>query len=467
MSIATRPVDEEPERLRRREQRGWMFYDWANSAYATTVIAVFIGPYLNAVAKNAACARQGLGEAACDDARKVPLEFLGITLNHDSWFPYVLGLSILVQVVVLPVTGAIADRSQRKVSMLAIFAYVGSVATLAMYLVHDGRFALGWLLYLVANMAFGASIVVYNSFLVDIAAPAERDRVSARGWALGYLGGGVLLALNLVLYGARDSLGLSEGDAVRLSLASAGAWWAVFTVIPLRALRGRRTRSQGVTERPGSVLRAGFSQLRHTLAEARGYPRTLHFLAAYLVYNDGIQSVIALAAVYAVDELQFEQSTVIVAILLVQFVAFAGALALGRLAARLGATRVILASLALWAVVVMAAFFLPAEQIVPFLLLAAGIGFVLGGSQALSRSLYSQLIPRGREAEYFSLYEISERGTSWLGAVLFATVNQLTGSYRWAIVSLVVFFLAGFLLLARLDVRRGIREAGNVAPDLV
>ena len=441
-----------------------MFYDWANSAYATTVAAVFLGPTLNAMAKQAGCVQRGLDRAACDNAENVPLEFLGVTLSHDSWFPYVLGLSILVQVVVLPITGAVADRSRRKTQILALFAYVGAVATMLMYFVADGRFLLGWLLYLIANMAFGASIVVYNAFLPEISAPDERDRVSAQGWALGYLGGGLLLLANLGLFTAHESLGLSAGHAARISLLSAGLWWALFALIPIRTLRDRR----GAAHLPDAwVVSAGFRQLRHTLSGARAYPRTLLFLAAYLFYNDGIQSVILLTAAYAGEELAIGQGTIIVAILMAQFVAFVGALVLARLARSFGAKRVVLGSLVLWTLVVAAAYFLKEGAIGPFLALAAFIGFVLGGSQALSRSLYSQMIPRGEEAEYFGLYEISERGTSWLGAVTFATVNELTGSYRAAILSLVAFFVVGFVLLAAVDVRRAIVQAGNLPPERV
>jgi MFS transporter, UMF1 family len=441
-----------------------MFYDWANSAYATTVAAVFLGPTLNAMAKQAACAQRKLDDAACDAADNVPLEFLGLTLSYDSWFPYVLGLSILAQVVVLPVTGAVADRSRRKTQMLALFAYTGAVATMLMYFVADGRFLLGWVLYLVANVAFGASIVVYNSFLPEISAPNERDKVSAQGWALGYLGGGLLLLANLGLFAAREFFGLSAGHAARISLLSAGLWWALFTLVPIRRLRHRREASP-LPE--AGALSSGFRQLRHTLRGARAYPRTLLFLAAYLFYNDGIQSVILLTAAYADRELDFRQSTIIVAILMAQFVAFGGALVLGRLALAFGAKRVVLGSLVLWTLVVAVAYFLEEGATNQFFALAALIGFVLGGSQALSRSLYSQMIPRGQEAEYFGLYEISERGTSWLGAVTFATVNEITGSYRAAILSLVAFFVVGFVLLAAVNARRAIVEAGNVPPERV
>ena len=440
----------------RREQRGWYVYDWANSAYQTTVVAVFLGPYLTAVAKHAA----GCGEGPCQ--RTLSLGF-GVEVAAGSYFSYVLALSIVVQVVVLPVTGAIADRSGRKKQILALFAYTGALATMGMYLVEGDRYLLGGALYLVANMAFGASVVVYNAFLPEIATPDERDAASSRGWALGYLGGGLLLLANLALFTVHERLGLTEGHAVRISLLSAGAWWALFTLVPLARLRNR-----GVAAEPGvGVLRSGFRQLRATLRDARLYPMTLAFLMAYLVYNDGIQTVIGLAAVYGHEELGLEQGTLISAILLVQFVAFLGALGMGRLARRYGAKRVVLGSLALWTVVVAAAYGLEAGATGQFFALAGAIGVVLGGSQALSRSLFSQMIPRGREAEYFSLYEISERGTSWLGALIFGLMYQATGSYRQAIISIVVFFVLGFLLLTRVDVRRAVREAGNPQPQVI
>lgn len=449
---------------RRSEQRGWYWYDWANSAYATTVVAVFLGPYLTAVAKNAACGVPVTDENPCanPDAR---LHLLGLAIQPGAYFSYALTASILLQVLVLPVTGAIADRSPFKKEMLAGFAFIGALATMGMYFVQGDRYLLGALLYLIANVSFGASIVVYNGFLPQIATADERDRVSSRGWALGYLGGGLLLLANLVLFSFRGSLGLDAGEAVRISFLSAGAWWALFTLIPLVKLR-RHPPPPGDTV-GGSVVTAGFRQLGHTLRGARAYPQTLAFLIAYLVYNDGIQSVIGLASVYGVEELDLEQSTMISAILLVQFVAFLGALALGALARRFGSKRVILGSLVMWTLTVSVAYFLQSGAAAQFYALAALIGLVLGGSQALSRSLFAQMIPRGQEAEYFGLYEISERGTSWLGALTFGLVFQFSGSYRYAIFSLIAFFVIGFLLLSRVDVRKAIRDAGNEQPEIV
>jgi MFS transporter, UMF1 family len=212
---------------------------------------------------------------------------------------------------------------------------------------------------------------------------------------------------------------------------------------------------------------AGVRQLLDTLRAARAYPQTLLFLAAYLLYNDGIQTVIALAITYGAVELELEQSTLVSASLMVQFVAFLGALLFGALARFFGAKRVVLGSLVLWTFVVTVAYFLEAQDALQFYLLAALIGLVLGGSQALSRSLFSHMIPSGQEAAYFSLYEISERGTSWLGPLVFGLMLQLTGSYRSALTSLVVFFVAGFALLAVVNVRRAIVESGNALPERV
>ena len=446
----------QPGRRRSTEvQRGWYFYDWANSAFATTVVAVFLGPYLTSIAETAACGHSIDATHPCAHAT---VHVLGLPVATGSYYSYVLSLAILLQVVVLPITGAIADRYGHKRFLLGLFAYLGSLATMALYFVTGRAFLLGGVLYLIATVSFSASVVVYNAFLPDISAPADRDDVSARGWALGYLGGGLLLLLNLVLFLKHGALGMSESMAVRVSLTSAGAWWAVFTLIPLRRLRLVAGRADAASP-GGRVLTSGFRQLGGTLREARGYPQTLLFLVAYLFYNDGIQSVIGLSAVYADKELGLGQTSLVAAILMVQFVAFFGALLLGRLAARYGAQRTVLGSLVVWTGVIAVAFFLQAGKPAQFFLLGALIGIVMGGSQALSRSLFSQIIPRGREAEYFGLYEVSERGTSWLGAFTFGIVYQLTGSYRDAIISLVVFFVIGFLLLRRVDLVTAVARA--------
>jgi UMF1 family MFS transporter len=440
-------------RERRREQRGWYFYDWANSVFSSSVITVFLGPYLTTVAKAAADAHGYVHP-------------LGIPVRAGSYFAYAISASVLLSVLVMPLAGAVADRTGRKKPLMGVFAYIGAGATTGMFFLSGDRYLLGGALLVTANVAYAASVVIYNSFLPQIAEPHERDKVSSRGWAFGYAGGSVVLVANLVLFLQHDAFGVSEGMAVRICLASAGLWWGAFTVVPLLRLRERGTAREAGAGESGS-LGQGFRQLAETVKDMRRYPLTLAFLLAYLVYNDGVQTVISQASVYGSEELGLDQSTLIAAILLVQVLAVAGALLLGRLAARYGAQRTVLGSLVAWTVTIGAGYFLPAGEPAWFFVLAAAIGMVLGGSQALSRSLFSHMVPRGKEAEYFSVYEVSDRGTSWLGPLMFGLTYQLTGSYRDAIISLVVFFAAGFVLLARVPVRRAVAAAGNPVPETI
>ncbi len=446
----------------RRERTGWYFYDWAMSAFNTTVTSVFLGPFLTAVTKQAAGCR--LGADTCAGT----VSPLGITIAPGAYFPSVVSLSVILQVVVLPVMGALADRSIRKRRLLATAAFLGAAATIAMVFVTDSRYLLGGALFVLANVAFGAATVVYNSFLPALAAPDDRDRVSSHGWAVGYAGGGLLLLINVVVvtvFGSDDPQ--RALDLARWSIVSAGVWWAAFTLVPLAWLTERPAAEAVSAGQDGNVVLAGFRQVGRTLRGMRAYPLTLFFLGAYLIYNDGIQAVISLAAQYGTEELKLEQSTLVLTILVVQFLAMGGALGLGWVAARIGAWKAVLISLALWSAVLVAAYWLPARAPVGFMLLGAAIGLVLGGSQALSRSLFSQLIPEGKEGEYYGFYEISDKGTSWLGPIVFALVFQLTTSYRFGILSLIAFMVVGGVLLALVPMRRAIVAAGNTPPKLL
>jgi MFS transporter, UMF1 family len=425
-----------------REQRGWYLYDWANSAFVTTVVALFLGPYLTALAK-----------AAADTAGFV--HPLGVRVDARSYWSYAVSLSVILQVLVLPIVGAIADYGSRKKQYLAATAYLGAGAAIAMYWLQGSAYLWGGVLFIVANVSFGGSVVIYNSFLPEIAPPEQRDAVSSRGWGIGYIGGGVLLALNLVLFMNAARLGITEGLAVRINLASAGVWWAVFTIPTLFALRNR-TAHHAVPHgrRPvGAVL----GQLRHTVADIRRYPETVTFLVAYLLYNDAIQAVLALAAQFGNDELKIPVSKLTLAILMVQFVGFFGAVGFQWLAAALDAKRAILVSLVIWTATLIY-IYAAVKTTAEFFLAAAIVAVVMGGSQALSRSLFAQLIPPGKEAEYFSIYEVSDKGTSWLSPLVFGLALQFTRSYRVAILSLIIFFLAGLAVLLRVDVKRGEAE---------
>ena len=426
----------------KREQRGWYMYDWANSTFSSTVITLFLGPYLTALAKAAADA----------NGRIHPL---GIPVEPRSWWGYLVALSVAMQIVVLPVVGTMADFSAHKRRLMGTLAYVGALATVAMFFLQGSAYLAGGILFLIANLAFGASIVVYNSFLPEIAAPQDRDAVSSKGWAIGYLGGGLLLALNLVLFAKSASFGISESMAVRINLASAGVWWAAFTLIPLAAIRKRPAAR---LRKAGEGLLSSFREFLATLQEMRHYPQTLRFLIAYLIYNDAVQAVITLAAQFGNDELKISMADLTMVILMVQFVAFLGSLIFDLVAKWITAKSAVAVSLVIWSGVLVA-MYVSVRDKTQFFIAAAVVAIVLGGTQALSRSLYSQMIPKGREAEYFSVYEISDKGTSWLCPLLFALALQFTGSYRLAILSLITFFIGGLLVLLTVNVPRAAVEA--------
>ncbi len=437
----------------KREITGWMMYDWANSAFSTTVVTALLGPYI-----------QALAEAATE-----PFRIFGTAIEPGAIYPAAVSLSVILQVFFLPLLGTIADYTRLKKRMLLAFAYTGAFATILLFFVRQdmpvvgtrGAVVAGSLLFIIANLAFGAAIVFYNSFLPQIASPDKRDEVSSKGWALGYLGGGLLLLLNLVLLLVMEDTAL----AVRISMASAGVWWLVFTFLypHQRLIQRAPSRVRGDV----NLFTHGIKQILHTFGELwREYPMTLRYLIAYLVYNDGIQTVIVVSAAFAADELGVEAQTILLLVLMIQFVAFGGALLFGKMAARIGAKRSIMISLVIWSAIVIYAYFFLNNQVQLFAM-GAVLALVLGGSQALSRSLFSQMIPPEQEAEYFGFYEISERGTSWLGTFAFALAVQLTGSQRVAIVSLIIFFLLGLFLLSRVDVRRAIVESGNDSSGVV
>ncbi|MCA0293109.1 MAG: MFS transporter [Actinobacteria bacterium] len=462
MTSAPAHVDSPDYAANAKYVRPWYWYDWANSAFVTTIGTVLYGPYITTIAKQAACPGQDT-DLAC----RTNLSLLGIPIAPGSLAPYTTTFATIVSAIFLIFIGAVADRSPRPARLLGIFAWLGALAAAGLFFVEGTRWQLGAILMVLATICLGSSLVIYDAILNDIAHPNDRDKVSSRGWALGYLGGGLLLALNLVLVTMKP-FGLSTGMAVRISMLSAAVWWGIFTLIPVLGMWNLRGVERPVTAVGEGAVGGSLKQLRNTFGDLRRHhPQTMLFLLAYLFYNDGIQTVISSSSLYGAEELKFEQSQLIAVILLVQFVAFFGALLFGRLAGRHGAWRTVLWSLALWTLIVIVAYFVPEKKFIPFIVLAVGIGLVLGGSQALSRSLYSQLVPKKREAEYFSLYQAMERGTSWFGTLLFGLVYQLTHTYRLAIIALIVFFVLGGILLSRVDVREGIRQAGNEQPVLI
>ena len=445
------------ERL--RQQKAWNWYDWANSAFFTTVLTVMFAPYMITVAGRAA------GCVDADETCSRTVSLLGLHLAAGSLPSYLTSFATIASAFLLPVVGAFVDRSSRKKLHMAVYAWAGAAVGSLLFFVDGENWQIGAFAVVVASILAGCSLVSYSAILVDISTEQERDRASSRGWAWGYLGGGLLLAVNLGMFLGHDAIGLTESMAVRLSLLSACLWWAAFTLIPFVRLHDYPARN--VVTETGGVVRRSFGQLATTLRDLPNYPMTMTFLLAYLFYNDGIQTVIYAASTYGQKQLGFDTSVLIGTILMIQFVAFGGALFFGRLAARYGSYRSILYGTFAWMAIVVYALFLPRGNVALFLLAGVAIAIVMGGTQALSRSFYSLLIPRGREGEYFSLYQAAERGTSWFGTLVFGLVFQLTGSYRPAILALIVFFVLGAVFLLRLDPERGIAEAGNEVPVTV
>lgn len=414
----------------KKERIGWYLYDWANSAFSTTVVTVFMGPYLSQVASNAAV-----------DGYVYPF---GIKVFVEALYPYIVSISVAFQVLLLPFIGAVIDQYGYKKQMLALFAIIGSLATIALFNLQGSNYIYGSIMFLIANLSFGASMVAYNSFLADIAEEKWRDKVSSIGWGIGYLGGGLLLLINLIMFSYADSLfsGNPKEMAVRVSLASAGVWWLLFSFFPLHRLKNR----QLVNSPEKKNLFSNLNQLIRTIKGLKHNKNILYFILAFLFYNEGVQAVVVMSAQFAQRELGLSSDTVIIAILMVQFVAFFGALSFVNVAREMGAKQTIFMLIGLWiAAILFAYFFL--DTVEEFFLLGALIALGMGGIQSLSRSLFSKLVPHSRQGEFFGIYELSEKGSSLLGPMAFALAMEFTHSYRFGILSLAIFFIIGFIFL--------------------
>jgi len=439
----------------RREIFGWKMYDWANSAFYTTVVGALFSPYITRLAQTA------VGE----NGVVLHLGPLG-SVTAKSLPTLCVSISVGAQVFLLPILGALGDYSDLKKRMMALFCYIAVLANCLMFFIQGNLYLWGGLLFIIANICFGASNVFYNAFLPEIVTADQSDKVSSRGYAYGYFGGALLLTLNLLMVLGAERIGISQGLAVRLSLLSSGIWWGSFAVITFLNLRSR-PKKKSLPAGKG-YLTAGFIEILDTIKELKRLPLTLKYLLAYLVYNDGIQTVIFAASAFLEQELFPEGNPIFLLeiFLMVQFVAVVGALLFERLAYLIKTKNAILVSLFIWAGIVIYAYrFL--HTVPEAWVLAALIAIVLGGSQALSRSLFSRLIPDGKEAAFFGLYEVSERGTSWMGPLLFSIVIARTGSYRQALLSLIVFFVVGLIGLWFTDTDRGVHEAGNLVPSEV
>jgi len=417
----------------RRTVRAWCLYDWANSAFATVILAAVLPVYFAAISP---------AEGILLGGRLIPA---------TAVWGYTVAASMLLVAMIAPMLGNLADRHAVKKTLLVICASVGAVATSLLCLAGDGDWLLAAGLFLVANIGFATGNIFYNAFLPDLAGGIEADRLSSQAYAWGYLGGGVALALIFLLIEGHAQLGLAgKAEATRLGFLMTGAWWLLFSLPAFWRLQEGPVRPDAHRLRtPGDYLRLA--------RELAGYPDLLRFLLAFLLYNDGIQTIIAIAAIFASVELGLGTAAILGCYLMIQFLAMPATMLTARLASRWGAKRTVMATLAIFAAITVYAATM--RTALEFWMLGLMVALVLGGSQALSRSLYASLLPPARSAEFFSFFAISSKFASILGPLLFALLIDLTGSNRFAILALAAFFVAGLALLAGVDVERGRRRA--------
>ncbi len=408
----------------------WTMYDWANSAFATTIMAAVLPVYYTSV-------------AAADVAPNQATALWGYTSSVGA----------LIAALISPILGAVADFRGSKKRFLTVFMGIGVAATAFMYFIGTGDWLLASLLFVFGQIGFAGSLVYYDALLPHVASPDEIDMVSSRGYAMGYIGGGILLAVNLamILLTPPELTGLMT----RLSFVTVAIWWFIFTLPLLRHVSEPQRRIlRG--EESFQPIQAAFSRLAKTFREIRKFRDLSFFLLAFWVYANGIGTIIIMATAYG-NELGFDSITLIGTLLMVQFLAAPFAILFGRLSRRVGTKRAIYLSLSIYSVIAILGFFLYQEW--QFWVLGALVATVQGGSQALSRSLMGKLIPKSKSAEFYGFFSVFEKFANILGPALFAVVSQLTGHSRMSIVSLIVFFVIGIIILTQVDVERGTRVA--------
>jgi UMF1 family MFS transporter len=428
--------------LHRRDLRAWAMYDWANSAVMTTIIAAVFPPFYTAVAG------AGLPEGVAYSRFQI-----GTTI------------AIALVAIVSPILGAVSDYKANKKRILGAFVALGAAAVAAMFFIRQGDWLLAILLFMLANIGLMGSFVMYESLLPHIARNDEVDRVSAAGYALGYLGGGILLAFNLAWIVSPGTFGLPSGEGltsaqatlpVRLAFLSVSVWWVIFA-LPMFFRVAEPPRRLEADERPGeSSVRAALVRLRETFGELRGYREAFLLLLAFFIYSDAIGAIIRMATVYGA-EIGLERDIMITAILLTQLIGFPFALLFGVAATKFGAKPMVFVGIVVYMVISVLGYFMTTA--VHFLLLASLVGTVQGGTQALSRSLFATLVPRHKSGEFFGFFGVIERFSGIMGILVMWTAGRITGSPRPGILALIAFFIVGGVLLHFVNIPAGQRTA--------
>ena len=416
------------------EQRAWAWYDWANSAYFTTVVtAVFPAFY-------------GTYASAGIDPAQATARFGAITT-----------MSVALVAVLSPILGAIADFTGIKKRLLAGFMLVGVVSCAAMAAIGRGDWQLATALFIISNIGVSGTTVFYDSLLPHVAAADETDRVSSAGYALGYLGGGVLLLINLAWILQPQTFGFADAAAAtKAAFVSVAVWWFAFSLPLLRKVPEPSVRLDEHEHAGDSLMRAAFGRLGRTFREIRRYKHAFLLFIAMLLYQDGIQTIIRMASIYGA-EIGIDQTAQIAAFVMVQFVGVPFSFIFGALGARIGTKRALFLALAVYTTISILGYFMTTA--VHFFVLAFLVATVQGGSQALSRALFSRLIPRNKTSEFFGFYAVAERFATVLGPFVFTVSVALTGSSRPAVLFIIVFFAIGALLLSRVNEQDGMRAA--------
>ncbi len=418
------------EKAHKKAIWAWTMYDWANSGYVTTIMAAVLPVYYSSV-------------AASNLAPNVATAYWGYTTS----------LAALLAALVSPVLGAMADFRGSKKQFLAIFMLLGVVAAALMYFIQEGAWLFASILFIFSQIGFAGSLVYYDALLPHVAGPDEIDMVSSRGYAMGYIGGGLLLAINLAMIMLVP--GELTGLMTRLSFVTVAVWWAGFS-IPILKIVSEPKRRVLAGEENFNPLQAAISRLAGTFKEIRKYKELSKFLLAFWVYSNGIGTIILMATIYGA-EIGISQITLIGTLLMVQFLAAPFAILFGWLPKKMGTKNTIYLALGIYTIIAIAGFFLQHEW--QFWALGAGVATVQGGAQALSRSLFGRMVPKSKSAEFYSFFSVFEKFSTILGPAMFGVVSQLTGHSRWSIVSLVIFFIAGSLILTTVKEADGIRVA--------
>jgi len=422
------------EKLHKQAIRAWTMYDWANSAFATSIMAAVLPVYYTSV-------------AAGNLAPNIATAYWGFTSS----------ISALLAAIISPILGAIADIRGSKKRFLTIFMILGVTGTSLLYFIQSGDWLVASIFFVFANIGFAGSLVYYDSLLPHVARPDEIDQVSSRGYAMGYIGGGILLAVNLVMIQFLPAWvpGLDKGLMTRLSFVTVGIWWLIFT-FPLLLRVKEPPRRFEVGEETSRPIAASLRRLGKTFKEIRHYRDLSMGLLAFWVYANGIGTIIVMATAYG-NELGFSQNTLIGTLLMVQFLAAPFAILFGRLAKRIGTKKSIYIALAIYTLIAIVGYFLYKEW--QFWALGAAVATVQGGSQALSRSLIGKMMPKSKSAEFYGFFSVFEKFASILGPAIFGVISTIMGHSRLSIVSLIVFFIAGIYILTRVNVERGVSVA--------